>query len=329
MKVVHITKPGGPEVLAFDERPEPVPGPYDVQVRVRASALNRADLLQVRGAYPPPPDVPQDVPGLEYAGEVVAVGPRARKFQPGDRVMGLVGGGAWSEVITTHEREVLRMPKGLDFADAAALPEAYLTAYDALVLQADLRPGETVLVHAVASGVGSAAALLCKAMGVRVVGTGRSAEKLARASEWGVGHTVLCESNPPVFADAVLKATDGRGADVCLDLVGGAYLPESVKAMAPRGRLMQVGSVAGARAELDLGPVMRKRLTLKGTVLRSRPAEEKMLLTQVAERQLLPLFDSGALRAVVDAVLPMTELRSGLERMAGNGTVGKIVVRWD
>ncbi|RKG76617.1 NAD(P)H-quinone oxidoreductase, partial [Corallococcus sp. CA049B] len=239
------------------------------------------------------------------------------------------GGGAWSEVITTHEREVLRMPKGLDFADAAALPEAYLTAYDALVLQADLRPGETVLVHAVASGVGSAAALLCKAMGVRVVGTGRSAQKLARASEWGVGQTVLCESNPPVFADAVLAATEGRGADVCLDLVGGAYLPESVKAMAPRGRLMQVGSVAGTRAELDLGLVMRKRLTLKGTVLRSRPAEEKMLLTQVAERQLLPLFDSGALRAVVDAVLPMTEIRSGLERMAGNGTVGKIVVRWD
>ncbi|MFP2900175.1 zinc-binding dehydrogenase, partial [Corallococcus sp. 4LFB] len=160
-------------------------------------------------------------------------------------------------------------------------------------------------------------------------GHGAQRAEAGAASEWGVGHTVLCESNPPVFADAVLAATGGRGADVCLDLVGGAYLPESVKAMAPRGRLMQVGSVAGARAELDLGLVMRKRLTLTGTVLRSRPAEEKMLLTQVAERQLLPLFDSGALKAVVDAVLPMTELRSGLERMAGNGTVGKVVVRWD
>ncbi|NBD13428.1 NAD(P)H-quinone oxidoreductase [Corallococcus silvisoli] len=329
MKVVRITKPGGPEVLAFEERAAPVPGPHDLQVRVRASALNRADLLQVRGAYPPPPDVPQDVPGLEYAGEVVAVGPRARKFQVGDRVMGLVGGGAWSEVITTHEREALRMPDGLDFADAAALPEAYLTAYDALVLQADLRPGETVLVHAVASGVGSAAALLCRAMGARVVGTGRNAPKLARASEWGVGRTVLCEASPPVFADAVLGATEGRGADVCLDLVGGHYLPESLKAMAQRGRLMQVGSVAGSRTELDLGLVMRKRLTLRGTVLRSRPAEEKMLLTQVAERQLLPLFNSGALRAVVDAVLPMADIRSGLERMAGNSTVGKLVLRWD
>ncbi|RKH12245.1 NAD(P)H-quinone oxidoreductase [Corallococcus sp. CA053C] len=329
MKVMRITQPGGPEVLAFDERPEPMPGPYDVQVRVRASALNRADLLQVRGVYPPPLDVPQDVPGLEYAGEVVAVGPRARKFKVGDRVMGLVGGGAWSEVLTTHEREVLRMPAGMDFADAAALPEAYLTAWDALVLQADLRPGETVLVHAVASGVGAAAALLCRAMGVQVVGTGRNAEKLARASEWGVGRTVLCASSPPVFADAVLEATGGRGADVCLDLVGGNYLPESLKAMAPRGRLMQVGSVAGTRVDLDLGVVMRKRLRITGTVLRSRPAEEKMALTQAAERQLLPLFDSGALKAVVDEVLPMAELRSGLERMADNTTVGKVVVRWE
>ncbi|CAM3065086.1 NAD(P)H-quinone oxidoreductase [Corallococcus sp. ZKHCc1 1396] len=329
MKVVRITQPGGPEVLAFDERPEPAPGPNDVQVRVRTSALNRADLLQVRGAYPPPQDVPQDVPGLEYAGEVVAVGSRARKFQVGDRVMGLVGGGAWSEVLTTHEREVLRMPQGMDFANAAALPEAYLTAWDALVLQADLRPGETVLVHAVASGVGSAAALLCRAMGVRVVGTGRNAEKLARASEWGVERTVLCDSSPPVFADAVLAATGGRGADVCLDLVGGNYLPESLKAMAPRGRLMQVGSVAGSRADVDLGVVMRKRLRITGTVLRSRPAEEKMALTQAAERQLLPLFDSGALKAVVDEVLPMTDIRAGLERMAGNSTVGKLVVRWD
>ncbi|RKH55558.1 NAD(P)H-quinone oxidoreductase [Corallococcus llansteffanensis] len=329
MKVMRITQPGGPEVLALDERPEPTPGPNEVQVRVRASALNRADLLQVRGVYPPPPDVPQDVPGLEYAGEVVAVGPRARKFKVGDRVMGLVGGGAWSEVLTTHEREVLRMPHGMDFADAAALPEAYLTAWDALVLQADLRPGETVLVHAVASGVGAAAALLCRAMGVQVVGTGRNAEKLARASGWGVGRTVLCASSPPVFADAVLEATGGRGADVCLDLVGGNYLPESLKAMAPRGRLMQVGSVAGTRVDLDLGVVMRKRLRITGTVLRSRHAEEKMALTQAAERQLLPLFDSGALKAVVDEVLPMAELRSGLERMADNTTVGKVVVRWE
>jgi NADPH:quinone reductase-like Zn-dependent oxidoreductase len=228
----------------------------------------------------------------------------------------------------THEREALPMPEGMDFADAAALPEAYLTAYDALVLQGELKPGETVLIHAVASGVGSAAALLCRASGARVVGTGRSEAKLARASEWGVGRTVLCGS-PPRFADAVRQETGGRGADLCLDLVGGDYLPETLDALAPRGRVLLVGLVAGTHADLDLGLALRKRLRLTGTVLRSRPLEEKMALTQSAERHLLPLFRSGALRPVVDAVLPMSEIRQALERMAGNDSVGKLVVRWE
>ena len=328
MKVLRITEPGGPEVLALEERPEPEPGPGELRVRVRASALNRADLLQIRGFYPAPPDVPPDVPGLEYAGEVVAVGPRTRRFKVGDRVMGLVGGGAWAEALITHEREALPMPEGMDFADAAALPEAYLTAYDALVLQGELKPGETVLIHAVASGVGSAAALLCKATGARVVGTGRSEAKLARASEWGVGRTVTCGS-PPRFADAVRQETGGRGADLCLDLVGGDYLPETLDALAPRGRVMLVGLVAGTHTEVSLGMVLTKRLRLTGTVLRSRPLEEKLALAQSAERHLLPLFRSGALRPVVDAVLPMGEIRQALERMAGNDSVGKLVVRWE
>jgi putative PIG3 family NAD(P)H quinone oxidoreductase len=329
MKVLRITEPGGPEVLALEERPEPEPGPGEVRVRVRASALNRADLLQMRGLYPAPPDALPDVPGLEYAGEVVAVGPRTRRFQVGDRVMGLVGGGAWAESLVTHEREALPMPEGMDFADAAALPEAYLTAYDALVLQGELRPGETVLIHAVASGVGSAAALLCKAAGARVVGTGRSAAKLARAPEWGVGRTVLCESSPPSFADAVRAETGGRGADLCLDLVGGDYLPETLDAMAPRGRVLLVGLVAGISTEVNLGLMLRKRLRVTGTVLRSRPQEEKMALSQSAERHLLPLFRSGALRPVVDAVVPMARIREALERMERNDSVGKLVVRWE
>jgi len=329
MKVQRITEPGGPEVLALEERPEPVPGPGEVRVRVRASALNRADLLQIRGAYPAPPDVPPDVPGLEYAGEVVAVGPRTQRFKVGDRVMGLVGGGAWAESLVTHEREALPIPEGMDFADAAALPEAYLTAYDALVLQGDLKPGETVLIHAVASGVGSAAALLCRAWGARVVGTGRSAAKLARAAEWGVARTVLCESSPPHFADTVRAETGGRGADLCLDLVGGDYLPETLNALAPRGQAILVGLVAGIHTELNLGMVLMKRLRVTGTVLRSRPLEEKIALSQSAERHLLPLFRSGALKPVVDAVLPMTALRQGLERMERNDSVGKLVVRWE
>ncbi|WP_164000848.1 NAD(P)H-quinone oxidoreductase [Pyxidicoccus caerfyrddinensis] len=329
MKVQRITEPGGPEVLTLEERPEPVPGPGELRVRVRASALNRADLLQIRGLYAAPPDVPPDVPGLEYSGEVTAVGPRTRRFKVGDRVMGLVGGGAWAESLITHEREALPMPEGMDFADAAALPEAYLTAYDALVLQGELKPGETVLIHAVASGVGSAAALLCRASGARVVGTGRSAAKLARASEWGVARTVLCQSSPPSFADAVRAETGGRGADLCLDLVGGDYLSESMNALAPRGRMMLVGLVAGMSTEVNLGMFLMKRLRVTGTVLRSRPLEEKMALTQSAERHLLPLFRSGALKPVVDAVLPMAELRQGLERMERNDSVGKLVVRWE
>jgi putative PIG3 family NAD(P)H quinone oxidoreductase len=295
---------------------------------VHATALNRADLLQLKGHYAAPPDAPPDVPGLEYAGEVLAVGLRVRRFRVGDRVMGIVGGGAWAERLTVHEREALPVPEGLALADAAALPEAYLTAFDALVLQGGLLAGERVLIHAVASGVGSAAAQLCRALGASVVGTGRTAAKLARASEWGVGHTVAVEGSPPRFLDAVREATGGRGVDLALDLVGGGWLPETLEAMAPRGRVLLVGLVAGGRAEVDLGLVLRKRLRLTGTVLRSRPPEEKMALAQAAERHLVPLFHTGALRPVIDAVLPITAMREALERLARNETVGKLVLRW-
>jgi len=241
--------------------------------------------------------------------------------------MGLVGGGAWAEQLTVHEREALPMPEGMGFTDAAALPEVYLTAFDALVLQGGMRPGETALVHAVASGVGSAAALLCRAMGVRVVGTGRNAKKLERAREWGVERTVLVDGTPPRFAEAVRGATGGRGADVALELVGGDYVPETLEALAPQGRAMLVGLVAGNKTQLNLGLILMKRLRITGTVLRSRPLEEKIALAQAAERHLLPLFRSGALKPVIDAVVPMTDLRDALTRMASNETVGKLIVR--
>lgn len=327
MHVLRMTGSGGPEVLAFEERPDLTPAPSELLVRVRATALNRADLMQLRGAYPPPPDAPPDVPGLEYAGEVLAVGPRVRRFRPGDRVMGIVGGGAWAEQLTVHEREALPMPEGLDFADAAALPEAYLTAFDALVLQGGLRPGETVLIHAVASGVGSAAVQLCRAMGANAVGTGRNAAKLARAKEWGA-ETLLVDTTPPRFAEAVRQATGGRGADLVLDLVGGDYLPETLEALAPQGRVMLVGLVAGAKAQVNLSLVLTKRLRLTGTVLRSRPLEEKIAVALAAERHLLPLFRSGALKPVIDAVLPISAIKEGLDRLARNETVGKLVLHW-
>ncbi len=329
MQVLRITRPGGPEVLELAERPAPTPGASELLVRVHATALNRADLLQIQGHYPAPPGTPVDVAGLEYAGEVLAVGPLVRRFQVGDRVMGLVGGGAFSEQLVTHEREALHMPRGLDFVQAAALPEAYLTAFDALVLQGGLRMGETVLIHAVASGVGSAAAQLCRAMGVQVIGTGRQAAKLARAAEWGVAKTLLCEGTPPRFADAVKEATGGRGVDLALDLVGGDYLPETLQAMALQGRVLLVGLVAGRQAQADLGTILTRRLRLTGTVLRSRPPEEKMALTQAVERSLLPLFDRQVLTPVVDGVSSMKDARAAFTRMAGNDSVGKLVLRWD
>lgn len=329
MHVFRTTGAGGPEVLSLEERPDLTPGPSELLIRVRATALNRADLLQIKGHYAAPPDAPPDVPGLEYAGEVLAVGPRARRFRPGDRVMGLVGGGAWAEQLTVHEREALPMPEGMDFTDAAALPEVYLTAFDALVLQGGMRPGETVLVHAVASGVGSAAALLCRAMGVRVVGTGRNAAKLERAREWGVERTVLVKDTPPRFAEAVREATGGRGADLALDLVGGDYVPETLEALAPQGRALLVGLVAGNRTQVNLGLILMKRLRITGTVLRSRPLEEKIALAQAAERHLLPLFRSGVLKPVIDAVVPSRDIRDALTRLASNETVGKVVLRWE
>ncbi|WP_434380015.1 NAD(P)H-quinone oxidoreductase [Melittangium boletus] len=329
MQVLRITRPGGPEVLELAERPAPTPGASELLVRVHATALNRADLLQIQGHYPAPPGTPVDVAGLEYAGEVLAVGPLVRRFQVGDRVMGLVGGGAFSEQLVTHEREALHMPRGLDFVQAAALPEAYLTAFDALVLQGGLRMGETVLIHAVASGVGSAAAQLCRAMGVQVIGTGRQAPKLARAAEWGVAKTLLCEGTPPRFAEAVKEATGGRGVDLALDLVGGDYLPETLQAMALQGRVLLVGLVAGRQAQADLGTILTRRLRLTGTVLRSRPPEEKMALTQAVERSLLPLFERQVLTPVVDGVSSMKDARAAFTRMAGNDSVGKLVLRWD
>ena len=329
MKVLRIRGAKGSEALALEDAEAPVPGAGELQVRVRAAGLNRADLLQLRGHYPAPPDAPQDVPGLEFAGEVLAVGARVRRFRAGDRVMGLVGGGAFSEQLVLHEREALPVPEGLDFAQAAALPEAYLTAFDALVLQGGLQAGETVLIHAVASGVGSAAALLCRAAGAQVVGTGRNAHKLARAKDWGVAHALLCEQSPPHFAERVRAATGGRGADLALDLVGGDYLPETLQAMAPRGRVMLVGLVAGRTAPLDMGLVLSRRLRLTGTVLRSRPQEEKMALVQAAERQLLPLMRAGVLPPVIDAVLPFSAVSEALARMQGNAAVGKLVLAWE
>ena len=316
----------GPEGLRFSEVASPHPGPDEIKVRVRATALNRADLLQTMGLYPAPPGAPEDIPGMEYAGEVAAVGARVRRWSVGDRVMGLVGGGAWAQELVTHEREAMAMPAGMSFADAAALPEAFATAFDALVLQGGMTVNSEVLIHAVASGVGTAALQLCRLFGARAIGTGRNEKKLERARAMGLTRTILVKDG--VFSAQVKQLTSGRGCDVALDLVGGDWFAETIDAMAPQGTVMLVGLVAGATAEVPLRSVLAKRLRVQGTAMRSRSLEEKIAVARAFEQRLLPSFVSGQLKPVVDAVLPMAELQPALQRLASNDTFGKLVLTW-
>lgn len=327
MRAIVITKPGGPEVLELRDVDDPVPGVGQARVRIRACAVNRADILQRLGGYAAPPDAPSDIPGLEVAGEVDAIGPGTTDVKVGDRVHAVVSGGAYAEAVVVHARTLAPMPAGLSFVEAASLPEAFVTAYDAMVSQAGLTAGETVLVHAAGSGVGTAAVQIARAIGARAIGTARTEEKLGRARDLGLaeGDGITPDGKPPRFAERVRSRTDGRGADVVLELVGGDYVPESLAALAPKGRLVLVGLLAGSRADVDLGLVLRKRLRLFGTVLRARPLEEKIDAARLLAR-LGPLFASKALVPVVDRVLPLAEAAEA-HRLVGEGqTFGKVVL---
>jgi NADPH:quinone reductase len=326
MKSIVITRPGGPEVLAIEERPVPQPGPGEVLVRVHASALNRADLLQRRGSYPAPPGAPADVPGLEYAGEVHAVGEGAGLWAVGNRVMGIVGGGGHAEYVVVHEREAIRIPQGLSWEEAAAIPEAFLTAYDALFRQLDLKMGERLLIHAVASGVGTAALQLAHAAGAMTLGTSRTADKLRRAEALGL--EVGIDTSREDLAEAVNQATYGSGVHAVMDLVGGKLLEASLRVLALHGRAIIVGTTGGARAEIDLGLLLRRRIHLFGTVLRTRPLEEKIALAREFSNVVLPLFSSGRIRPVVDCTFRFSAIGRAHERMETNGTFGKIVLTW-
>lgn len=326
MKAAISVNAEGPEGVRFKDVAAPTPGPDEILVQVRATALNRADLLQTMGLYPAPAGVPADIPGLEYAGEVIGRGARVTRWKVGDRVMGLVAGGAWAEQLVTHEREAIAMPENLSFADAAALPEAFSTAFDALVLQAGVSVGSEVLIHAVASGVGTAALQVCALFGAKVIGTGRNAQKLERATTLGLERSVLVKDG--AFAARVKQLTAGRGVDVALDLVGGNWVPETIDALAPKGTLMLVGLVAGGTAEVPLRSVLAKRLRVIGTALRSRTLEEKIVVARAFEQRLAPAFAHGRLKPVIDAVVPMQELPAALARLAANDSFGKLVLTW-
>ncbi len=329
MRAAVIMAPGGPEVLEIRDRPTPAPGPGEVLVRVRASALNRADLLQRQGKYPAPHGWPADIPGMEFAGEVAALGAGATHWQIGDRVFGIVGGGGNAEYLVTHETTVAHIPDALSWTDAAAIPEAFITAHDALVTQAQVIAGERVLVHAVGSGVGLAAVQIAKAWGATPFGTARTADKIVRARDYGLVDGIVVGADVEMIPPAVAGFTNGKGIDVTLDLVGGPYLAASIQAAAPRGRIMLIGTVAGRTATIPLGLVLGKRLTVRGTVLRSRSLAEKQQATDAFARDIVPRLASGELRPAVDCVMELAEVRAAHERLASNATFGKVVLRVD
>lgn len=322
MRAVVVTQPGGPEVLAVKELPAPRPGTGELLVRVRASGVNRADLLQRAGRYPAPEGVPPNIPGLEFAGEVERVGPGVSGWRAGDRVMGIVAGGGYAEYLTVAAEHALPLPQSWSFEEGAAVPEAFLTAFDAIELQAGLVPGERLLIHAVASSVGVAALQLGKAAGAKLAGTSRTPWKLERAKQLGLELAFAIEGG---FSPAPELTA---WADVILDLVGGDYVSGDLVAAAPRGRIMLVGLTAGRTAKLDLGLVLSKRLRLYGTVLRTRSQEEKASLVRTFAERVMPRFLSGELRPVVDRVFPAEQAAEAHRYLESNLNFGSVVLAW-
>ena len=300
--------------ILVEEHPDPVPGAGQVLVRVRAAGLNGADMMQRRGLYPAPPGSPQDIPGMELAGEVAATGPGVERFSEGDRVMAIVGGGAQAELAVVHERVLMPVPEGLDWAQAGGLPEVFTTAHDALFGQAGLRPGEHLLVHGGAGGVGTAAIQLARTAGARVTATVRSEELREQVAELGAA-AVECED----YA--------GRGPfDVILELVGGPNMPENLQALATGGRIAVIGVGAGAKTELNLLALMGKRARICGSTLRARPLEEKALTARRVEHEVLPLFERGMLRVPVAGEFPLDRAAEAYEAFAAGGKLGKLVI---
>lgn len=330
MRAVQIVSHGGVEALEVREVERPAEACADrVRVRVRAAALNRADILQRMGRYPAPPGAPQHTPGLEFAGEVEQIGDEVRSWRVGQRVFGITAGGAQAEQIVVPQSTLAEIPSNLDWAEAAAVPEVFITAHDALFTQARLEMGESVLIHAAGSGVGTAAIQLARAAGATVYGTSRTPDKLERAREYGLEKGVAVGNDPARFATAVREWTREAGVQVILDLVGGAYLAANIDALALKGRLMLVGTTGGASAQLEFGAVMGKRLRITGTVLRARSVEEKALVTRRFAAHVLPLLQRGAVRPVVDKIYSMDEVRAAHTRMESNASFGKIILMID
>ena len=329
MRAVVITSHGGVGGIGVMEVESPPAAVADrVRVRVHAAGLNHADILQRRGSYPAPPGYPQNIPGLEFAGEVEAIGDAVGAWKIGDRVFGIIAGGAQAELVVVPESNLARVPTQLSWAEAGAMPEVFITAHDALFTRAGLQMGDRVLVHAVASGVGTAAVQLAHAVGATVYGTSRNADKLNRMCELklGMDDSVAVGDAPAKFVEAVQKWTNGAGVDVILDLVGGSYFPPSLEALSIRGRIISVGTTAGTKSEIDLDLLKRKRAAIIGTMLRTRSIEEKADATRRFAAAVLPLVSRGWIRPVIDRVYPIDQVRDAHERLESNPSFGKIVL---
>lgn len=329
MRAAIITRPGSPDVLEIQTVPQPHPGPNEVLIRVHATAVNRADLLQREGKYPPPAGA-SEIPGMEFAGEVAANGPGASQWRIGQRVFGIVAGGAYAEYVVAHERTLAEVPANLSWPEAASVPEVFITAHDALWTQAGLLAGESVLIHAVGSGVGIAAVQLVRARGAIPFGTSRTKDKLDAVRCFGM-EAGLCLPGPQLdepLKDFAKRVTGGHGFDVVLDLVGGPYVAASVSVLAQKGRIMLVGTVGGQKAELTLGQLLSKRAHLIGTVMRARPLEEKIATADSFAREVVPLVANGTLRTSIDREFPFTTegIREAHTRVGSNESVGKVVV---
>ncbi len=331
MKAVYIREFGSIENLEVRDVPEPrEPNDNEVLVDVRAAGLNRADLLQAKGLYPPPPGFSPNIPGLEFAGEIAAVGGEVLQWRVGDRVFGITAGEAQAQFLITDASLLARIPDNLSFTEAAAVPEAFITAHDACFTQGELKQNETLLIHAVGSGVGVAALQLAKAKDTTVIGTSRTTDKLERCKELGLDVSVgpQAASQRVEFAEPVMEITDGRGVDVILDLVGATYFEQNLASLATKGRLVLVGLTSGSKADLDLSLALRKRARIIGTVLRGRSTEEKAAATRAFVDEVVPLLASRKVRAVVDRVFPNDEVVDAYQYLASNESFGKVVLEF-
>ncbi|HEX2910337.1 MAG TPA: NAD(P)H-quinone oxidoreductase [Chloroflexia bacterium] len=325
MKAIIVKEPGGPDVLTWQETPDLQPKPDELLVRVHATAINRADLLQRLGMYPPPPGA-SPILGLEMAGEILKVGSEVKgDWQPGQRVMALLSGGGYAEQVTFPATQAMSVPDNLSYEEAAAIPEAFLTAYLNLFVLGDLRAGQTVLIHAGGSGVGTAAIQLAREAGATVLVTAGSAEKLERCKELGATGLINYKEGP--FDQAVAQLTNKQGVNLILDFIGANYFEQNLTSLAMNGKLLLIGQMSGGKAQVDLGSIMRRRLHVTGTTLRARTVEEKAELTSQLSEFALQRFASGKLKAVVDRVFPIQEAAEAHRYMESNQNFGKIVLR--